>query len=182
MASNKVVHKIVIGALGVVIVLAFAGVAYGIVTVHRLHNHEAVLPMYATHEYNAPPTWQTLEELLVFIEHSGTDSAIIGDYLYYINPDRNHHMYRFNMETHCHNLYLQIPIFGVITYEETLFFTAYIFSNPGIYAFGFGEFIGTVASDADINKEWRIEDGIIYYYDINGHERKVTVCGRPIAL
>ena len=128
MGNSTKVLKIAIAALVVFIVAALGGLGYGISAIYRLRTGEADFPMYTINEIvelqEAAPQEITGEALRLSIAQRGMHYAVIDDYLYYANPDRNRYMYRFNLETDAHELYLQVPVFGVITDGEKLFFMA----------------------------------------------------------
>jgi len=173
--------RIVTVALSVVIVLALAGLVYGIVEIYRLRTGVVNLPMYTSHEMVALPEL-TGEELLTAIKYNGMKYAIIGDYVYYASHDHNLYMYRFNLETYAHELYLQAPVFGVITDGETLFFIAGTLPDTGIFSIDPMGGIQAIAYNVDIEGEFRKYRGVIFYSDIYGQARTILPCGRPIVL
>ena len=164
-----------------VIVLALGGLVYGIAAIYRLRTAEPNLPVYAIAEIDVPQEISG-EALRLSIAQRGMSYAIIGDILYYANPDRNLYMYRFNLETDAHELYLQASVFGVITDGEKLFIMVDTQLGVGIFSVNPAGEMQAIAYDVDIHREFRKYRGIIFYSDINGQERTILPCGRPIVL
>ncbi|MCL2286814.1 MAG: hypothetical protein FWC32_10695 [Firmicutes bacterium] len=176
-------QKITIVALMLVWMLALLGTAYGFVTIHRLRMEAAPQNVNADAQDYEPQATLTAGELFHTIEQNGMYYAIIGDYLFYVNPDNGSHMYRFNLSTYYHQLYLQVPVFGVITNGEVLLVMFGTPPDSAILAVDpVNDYTQIIAIDVDTYKEWRIDDGIIFYWDTSGRERSILPCGRPIVL
>ena len=179
MASKKLL-KVTIVALAVATALTLAVVVYSVAEIHRLRTGGVDLSIYTIDEIVELPTELTGEELLRSIGYRGMKHAMIGDYLYYANPDRNLHMYRFNLETYSHALYLQVPVFGVITDGERLFIMAGTSPDAGIFSVDpIDGCIQAIAYGVDIDREFHKYRGVIFYSDIYGQARAILPCGRP---
>jgi len=181
--ASKKWLKAVIAALAVAIVLALAVAAYSVMEIYRLRTGGVDLPTCASDKIAELPTALTGEELLRYLEYRSMKYVIIGDYLYYVNPDHNRYMYHLNLETYYHGLYLQVPVFGVITDGEKLFLMADTPPEAGIFSVNpeDGD-IQALAFSVDIDGEFHKYRGVIFYSDSYGQGRAVLPCGRPFVL
>ena len=173
-------QKIRIAALMLIWMLALVGTVYGFITIHHFRHEAATVETEDAEDYEPQPTL-TARELFDLIEYNGMLYGIIDDYLFYVNTDS--YVYRFNLSTYCHQLYLQIPVFGVITEGDTLFIIIGTPPDSAIMAIDtINGHMQVVAVDVNAYKEWRIDNGIIFFWDISGQERSILPCGRPIVL
>ena len=178
--ENKIkLLKPAIAALAVATVLALAGVAYGFVAIL----HVPAIEVTAYHHDQNAETAITAEILQTAINDRQMHHATIGDYLYFANTDSHLYLYRFNLAAHSYKLYLQMPVFGVITDGEELFVLAKNTTETKILSYtpGSGE-MKIIARAVDANGEFHKDKGIIFYVDMAGENRAVSTCGRPIVL
>ena len=106
--------------------------------------------------------------------------AVIGGYKYAAGFGRS--MYRINLQTHYRELYLQMPIFGVITDGEKLFFLTASDGTPGLLSYrpATGD-MQAITNFIDAAAGIRYQSGMIFYVDHTRRIRSVLTCGRPVA-
>jgi len=159
-----VASKIILSLL--IIVLA-AGLAYGALGVYRLQSvpvvRSAVNPQETSFDW---------EELY------GQHYATVGDYLYFANFGG--YMYRVNLQNLSRELYLQIPVFGIVTDREQLFFAVVNDDAMVLLSHSLGDMqvlTNILGADASI----RYHNGMIFFVDNVGQIRSILPCGRPVA-
>ena len=132
-------------------------------------------------------------DLTRITNHAALNLAVLGDGLFYTNPDRNHHLYRINLETDIHELILPMPVFATVpavlenlleeTLEERLFILAGEPGTPnsGLYKLDLEEpsITGLVGG---VRQGLRIFGDILYYIDTEGRIRSITPDGRQVAV
>ena len=158
--------KIVISLL---IIVLLAGLAYGALGIYRLQSVPAV------HNPAQPDnTGFEWEELY------GHYYATIGDHIYFASFGG--YMYRVNLQNLSRELYLQMPVFGIATDEESLFFAV---ANDGdtvlvSYSPQTG-YMQAITNILGANANIRYHNGMIFFVDNAGQIRSILPCGRPVA-
>ena len=156
--------KIVLALLAVVLA---AGLAYGAFGVYQLHS------LQATGAYPTQAGFD-LDEL------HGRDYATIGDYLYFASFGG--HMYRVNLQTFSRELYLQMPIWGIITNDENLFFVTANDDVPGLLSYDPATSqMHFITNRIDANAGIRYYNGTIFFVDGARRIRSILPCGRPVS-
>ena len=139
--------------------------AYGALGVYRLQS----VPAVAVHPQEAAFEWEELY---------GQHYATIGDYLYFANWGG--YMYRVNLQNLSRELYLQIPVFGIVTDGERLFFAVINDGDVVLLSHSFDDtqhLTNILGADANI----RYHNGMIFFVDNAGQIRSILPCGRPVA-
>jgi len=70
----------------------------------------------------------TERDLTRISENTALNLVVIGDYLFYSNYNRNHYLYRIELNTMDERIALAMPVFATTTSEERLFFLS---GEPG---------------------------------------------------
>lgn len=168
--------KIAIAVLGLITVFALAGVAHGVASIFVPDGTTAA-------GRDETCKLSETEALRATIEAADAPYEIIGNYLYYANPGHHFYMYRLGLYDFSHKLYLQMPVFDVITDGERLFFSAGEMPNVGIFTYcPAGGEANALAHNVSVCGSFRMEDGMIFFTDTRGEAQGVLVCGRQIVL
>ena len=111
--------------------------------------------------------------------------AIIDDYLYYTNPNHNHHLYRVNLDTNENRLVFPHPVYATLASDEILFFTS---RDPGTGDISLHSW-NTEDEDspvlriaANVNGGLRVFNEALFFLNDEGRIRSINFAGRPIAV
>jgi len=159
--------KIIVSLLCVALA---AGLIFGAVGVYRLRtvSPAAFIPTML----EAPAFDQA--------ELSERDYATIGDYVYFASFGR--YMYRANLQNFSRELYLQMPVWGIITDGERLFFATAIGEAPALMSYDpAGGDMLAITNEIDARAGIRYYGGMVFFVDGRGRVRCVLPCGRPVA-
>jgi len=159
--------KIVISLLVVVLV---AGLAYGGLGVYRLQFGQAAVHIPVQQE------GATFDRAELY----GRDYATIGDYLYFATFGGL--MYRANLQTYLRELYLQMPVWGVVTDGERLLFVTANDTVPALVSYDpqTGDMLA-ITNRIDARAGIHYYNGMVFYVDNRGQIRSILPCGRPVA-
>ncbi|MCL2199670.1 MAG: DUF5050 domain-containing protein [Defluviitaleaceae bacterium] len=126
--------------------------------------------------YSASPSGDDLTRVT---EHPALNLAVINGYLFYTNVDRDHHMYRINLETNVTELVAARPIHATLTHGTYLFLVSaenhlYIWNTEGDNP--------TILASRYAAGAMRIFNEVLFFLDTNGRVRSIDFTGRPIAI
>lgn len=141
--------------------------AYGALGAYRLQSMPVVRNVVNQEEISFD--WEELY---------GQDYATVGDYLYFASFGG--YMYRVNLQNLSRELYLQIPVFGIVTDGEKLFFAVINDGAMVLLSHSHGDMqalTNILGADANI----RYHNGMIFFVDNVGQIRSILPCGRPVA-
>lgn len=109
--------------------------------------------------------------------------AVIDDFIFYTNVEKNHSLYRLNLKTETHEPIYAHPVYSTLAVGSRLFFIADSNSTDttALYAWDISE--GTSVSRISNNAtgEMRVFNDILYYTDAAGTINARTFDGRPIS-
>jgi hypothetical protein len=132
--------------------------------------------IYRVHVYGAN------RNLTRISENTAMHMVIVGDYLFYANYDNNNYLYRINLTTTDERLVLTMPIHGMATDGEQLFFL----SSDGQGAFNVFTShtesltrLRHLATDAGQTLVYNPHLEAVFFNTTQGHVRGVTAEGVP---
>lgn len=141
--------------------------AYGALGVYRLRSPRAVYEIIVPEEPG-------------FDREQPEHYATIDGYMYYASFGG--YMYRVSLQTFSRELYLHMPVFGVITDGERLFFSTADNGARGLLSHcpATGD-MQALTNVIDVNADIRYYNGMIFFVDNNRQIRSILPCGRPVA-
>ncbi|MCL1863445.1 MAG: DUF5050 domain-containing protein [Defluviitaleaceae bacterium] len=115
-------------------------------------------------------------------EHAALNLAVIDGHLFYTNTEKNHHLYRINLETKQTELVAARPVYSVIAHGSYLFFVTGGADANELYIWDTEGDNPVILASRYAKGAMRVSSDVLFFLDINGRVRSIDFTGRPIAI